>query len=57
MKYEICMIWTSDQIKKIQTKNMKTVHDDKKNALILIKKFYQNYFLWSVLTEWIRKEN
>ena len=30
MKYEICTIWTSDQMRRIQTKNMKIIHNNKK---------------------------
>ena len=29
----------------------------KKNASKLIKKFHEDHFSWSVLTEWIKKEN
>ena len=51
------MIWTSDQMKRIQMKNMKTVHDNKKNASILIKKFHENHSSQSVSIEWIKEEN
>ena len=51
------MIWTSDQIKRIWMKNMRTVYNNKKNILILIKKFHQDHSLWFVLIEWIKEEN
>ena len=51
------MIWTSDQMRKIQTKNMRTVHDNKKNALILIKKFHEDYFSQSVSIKWAKNKN
>ena len=57
MKYEVHMIWTSDQMRRIWKKNMKTVHDNKKNASALIKKFHQDYSSQSVLIEWVKKEN
>ena len=29
----------------------------KKDILILIKEFYEDHFLWSVLIKWIKEEN
>ena len=57
MKHEIHTIQALDQMKRIQTKNMKIIHNNKKNALILIKKFHQDYFSWSASAEWVKKEN
>ena len=44
-------------MRRIQTKNMKIVHNDKKNTSALIKKFHQNHSSQSALTEWVKEEN
>ena len=38
MKHEIHMIWTSDQMRRIQAKNMKIVHNNKKKHINFDKK-------------------
>ena len=57
MKHEIHMIWTSDQIRRIQAKNIRIIHDDKKNILILIKEFHEDHSSWSASIKWIKEEN
>ena len=56
MKHEVCMIWTSDQMRRIWMKNMKIIHNNKKNAFILIKKFHQDHSSWSASAEWVKKK-
>ena len=54
MKHEIHTIWTSDQMRKIQMKNMKTVHNNKKRYINFDKKIsWRSFFV--ICSDWINK--
>ena len=54
MKHEICMIWTSDQMRKIWMKNMKTVHDNKERCINFDKKISWRLF-FVICFNWMNK--
>ena len=54
MKHEICMIWTSDQMRRIQAKNMKIIHDDKEKHINFDKKISWRSF-FAVCSSWMNK--
>ena len=59
MKWNMKFAWFKLLIKweEYEQRTWKLYMMIKKDALILIKKFYQDHSLWSALTEWVKEEN
>ena len=55
MKYEIHMIWASDQIRRIQTKNMRIIHNNKEKYTHFDKKNSSKSF-FMICFSWMSKE-
>ena len=55
MKHKIHTIWTSDQMRRIQTKNMRIIHDDKKKHINFDKRISWRSF-FTVCSDWMNKK-
>ena len=55
MKHKICTIQTSDQMRKIQTKNMKIIHNNKKRHINFDKRISWRLF-FIICSDWMNKK-
>ncbi len=54
MKHKIHMIWTSDQMRRIQAKNIRTVHNDKERHINFDKRVsWRSFFM--ICSDWMNK--
>ena len=54
IKHEICTIWTSDQMRRIQTKNMRIIHNNKKKCINFDKRIsWRSFFM--ICLSWMNK--